>query len=160
MALRKSGGSPRSTARLAAVQALYQAEMTGVSGPAVIAEFVKHRLGQEIDGESYAPADQALFREVTEGTLAHLIEIDELLRGALTPDWPVERLESVLRAILRAATFELAKSIAVPARVVITEYVDIAHAFFGAKEPGLVNGVLDRLARAQRAAEWEHGATA
>jgi N utilization substance protein B len=134
--------------------------MTGTKGSIVVAEFVKHRLGQEIDGDTYGPADEALFREVTAGTLAAQAELDELLRGVLTPEWPVERLESVLRAILRAAAFELAKSIAVPARVVITEYVDIAHAFFAGKEPGLANGVLDRLARAQRPAEWNDGARA
>jgi N utilization substance protein B len=147
-------GGPRSAARLAAVQALYQVEMTGVSGAAVAAEFIRHRLGREIDGDDYLPADQALFGEILSGTLEHLPALDRLIAERLTPDWPLERLETVLRAILRAAAFELSQRIDTPARVVITEYVDIAYAFFAGKEPGLINGVLDRLGRQCRPAEW------
>jgi transcription antitermination protein NusB len=147
-------GGPRSAARLAAVQALYQVEMTGISGKAAAAEFVKHYLGREIDGDSYVPADETLFREIVSGALEHQAALDVQIAGRLTPDWPLDRLEMILRAILRAAAFELCHRIDTPARVVITEYVDIAYAFFTGKEPGLINGVLDRLARMSRAAEW------
>jgi transcription antitermination protein NusB len=149
----RSGG-PRSAARLAAIQALYQVEIAGVSGKVAVAEFVKHYLGREIDGDDYLPADEPLFRELVSGTLEHQAELDPLIAGMLTADWPLERLEVILRAILRVAGFELAHRIETPARVVITEYVDIAHAFFTGKEPGLINGVLDRLARQCRPAEW------
>jgi N utilization substance protein B len=149
----RSGG-PRSAARLAAVQALYQVDMTGISPAVVAAEFVAFRLGQEIDGDDYLLADEALFRELVSGTLAKQAELDPLISRLLTQDWPLDRLEVILRAILRAASFELAHRIDTPARVIITEYVDIAHAFFTGKEPGLVNGVLDRLARQCRQAEW------
>jgi N utilization substance protein B len=147
-------GGPRSAARLAAIQALYQVEMTGSSGASVAREFVKHRLGREIDGDDYVPADEPLFHQIVEGTLAHRSDLDPLISSLLTPDWPLERLEIILRAILRAASFELSTRTDTPARVVITEYVDIAHAFFTGKEPGLINGVLDRLARQCRPAEW------
>jgi transcription antitermination protein NusB len=147
-------GGPRSAARLAAIQALYQVEITGVAGKIATAEFVKHYLGREIDGDEYLPADEALFREVVSGTLAQQAELDPLIAALLTPDWPLDRLEVILRAILRPAAFELSARIETPARVLITEYVDIAHAFFSGKEPGLINGVLDRLARQCRPAEW------
>jgi len=128
--------------------------MTGSAGPAVATEFVRHRLGREIDGDEYAPADAALFREIAEGTLTGQAAIDQAITGALTPDWPVDRLDAVLRAILRAATWELTSHVEVPVRVVIAEYVDIGHAFFEGKETGLINGVLDRLGRELRPAEW------
>jgi N utilization substance protein B len=135
------------------VQALYQSEMTGVAGATVANEFVRHRLGHEIDGDSYGPADESLFRFLAEGALIRGQELDEMIGQSLTPDWPLARLEMVLRAILRVAAFELVANIEVPARVVMSEYVDIAHAFFAAKETGLVNGVLDRLAHRLRPAE-------
>jgi N utilization substance protein B len=147
-------GSRRSAARLAAVQAIYQSEMTEAGGRAVATEFVKHRLGREIDGDKYAPADEALFRAVVEGTTAKLGEIDPLIGRVLPPDWPLLRLDAVLRAILRAATWELTCHVEVPVRVIIAEYVDLGHAFFDAKETGLINGVLDRLGRELRPAEW------
>ena len=147
-------GSRRSLARLAAVQALYQSEMTEAAGGAVATEFVKHRLGREIDGDRYAPADEALFREIVEGAAGRLDEIDPVIGAALPPEWPVPRLDAVLRAILRAATWELSAHVEVPVRVVIAEYVDLGHAFFDAKETGLINGVLERLGRELRPTEW------
>jgi N utilization substance protein B len=147
-------GGPRSAARLAAVQALYQIEMTGTPAKIVLAEFIAHYMGREIDGDDYLPGDEALFRDLVAETLEHQVELDAVISGLLTPDWPLERLEMILRAILRAAACELTRRIDTPARVVITEYVDIAHAFFAGKEAGLINGVLDRLARQSRAVEW------
>ncbi len=148
-ALRQPAGRRRSAARLAAVQALYQMEMAGAPVETVIAEFLR----DGIDPDHRGAFDEALFADIARGTTARLAELDARIGGALTPDWPLERLEAVLRAILRAGTYELAARIDVPAPVVISEYLEIAHAFFAGKEPGLVNGVLDRLARSLRPEE-------
>jgi N utilization substance protein B len=100
--------------------------------------------------ENFAAVDEGLFAELVEGTAARREDIDRGISSALTPDWPLERLEIILRAILRAGVYELLARPQVPAPVIISEYLDIAHAFFAGKEPGLVNGVLDRLARTLR----------
>jgi transcription antitermination protein NusB len=147
-------GNKRSAARLGAVQAVYQIEMTGVAPAVVVVEYVKHRLGQEIDGDTFLPADAPLFEELVQGTIERQADLDATISTALAAEWPLERLEMVLRAILRVATFELAHRIDVPVKVVIAEYVDIAHAFFAGKEPGLINGVLDKLGRQLRSTEW------
>lgn len=141
----KAGG--RGLARLAAVQALYQCETTGQTPAAVIAEFRVHRLGAEIDGTRYGEADAVFFADLVEKTLARCDDIDPRIEEALSGGWTVARLETILRAILRLGTAELLYVPEVPAKVVIDEYVDLAHAFFDGGEPGLVNGVLDRLAR-------------
>lgn len=144
-------GSARSAARLGAVQALYQLEATGTSDPEsigeVIEEFLVHRLGQEIDGDQYTAADREYFVRLVRGTSSQLPEIDEALSGALTSSWSLQRLDRILRCLLRAATCELMSMQDVPYRVVINEYLDVAHAFLSGDEPALVNGVLDRLAR-------------
>ncbi|HUJ97603.1 MAG TPA: transcription antitermination factor NusB [Stellaceae bacterium] len=140
----------RSVARLAAVQALYQIDLSGAPPETVIAEFLKHRLGREIDGEQYGEADPALFADIVRGTIERRADLDTAISAVLTPDWPLERLETVLRAVLRAGAFELVARPDVPAPVAISEYLDIAHAFFSGKEPGLVNGVLDKLAHRLR----------
>ena len=149
----QGGSGKRSLARLAAVQALYQIELGGGTPETVVAEFAAHRLGREIDGDRYAEADRAFFADLVRGCSERREEVDGMLSPALPTDWPLARLESVLRAILRAGAFELLARGDVPARVVINEYVEIAHAFFSGKEPGMVNGVLDRLARSLRAEE-------
>jgi len=151
------GARKRSVARLGAVQALYQIDVSGARPGSVVAEFVKHRLGREIDGDNYGEADIALFSDIVEGTAARQAELDPAISAVLTPDWPLERLETVLRAVLRAGAWELLARADVPARVVINEYLDVAHAFFDGKEPGLVNGVLDRLAHALRPDELRNG---
>ena len=147
----------RSVARLAAVQALYQIDLSGAPPAAVIAEFQKHRLGREQDGENYGEADTVLFVDIVNGVITRQADLDRALSAALTADWPLERLETVLRAVLRAGAYELMARIDVPARVVISEYLDIAHAFFAGKEPGLVNGVLDRIAHVLRPGDLEGG---
>lgn len=144
------GGRRRTAARLAAVQALYQIELNGAPAEEVIAEFVKHRLGHESEEENFGAADQVLFTDIVAGADARQEDLDRLITGALSAEWPLERLEVILRAILRAGTYELLARKDVPARVAISEYLDIAHAFFAGKEPGMVNGVLDRLARTLR----------
>jgi transcription antitermination protein NusB len=145
----------RSVARLAAVQALYQIDLGGATPEAVIAEFTRHRLGREVDGDNYGEADPALFADIVKGVIARQADLDRIISSVLTPDWPLERLETVLRAVLRAGAYELLARGDVPARVVISEYLDIAHAFFAGKEPGLVNGVLDRIAHVLRPGDLE-----
>ena len=160
---RGSAGRRRSVARLLAVQALYQIEIARIEAggaaavDAVIAEFVKHRLGQEIEGENYGEADRALFADIVAGTSSRQRELDEMISAALSDEWPLQRLETILRAILRAGAYELRARADVPPRVVISEYLDVAHAFFAGKEPGMVNGVLDRLARVLRQDDVDHG---
>ena len=156
-ASRRAEHGARSAARLAAVQALYQAEVTGLAPKRLIREFVEHRFGEAIDGEAVVEADRELFGEIVEGTLARREEVDTHVAGVLAAGWPLERLESILRALLRAATWELIARPDVPARVVISEYLDIAHAFFSDQEPRFANGVLDALAHKLRAAELPSG---
>jgi N utilization substance protein B len=152
---RGARAAPRSAARLAAVQALYQVEMTGASVESVLAEFLDHRLDEEVDGLSLATADRRLLDELLRGTVAERDALDDMLAAVLDESWTVERLETLLRIVMRAGAFELSRRPEVPARVVVAEYVDLAGAFFGGKEPGLVNGVLDRLARALRPEAFE-----
>lgn len=142
-----SGHPGRSAARLAAVQALFQVELTGQRPESVVAEFVEHRLGEEMEGIRLAEADRAWFAEVVAGTGARRGEIDTLICEILSKDWTLERLGAVVRAVLRAATYELTAHPEVPRRVVISEYVDVAHAFYEGGEVGFVNAALDRLAR-------------
>lgn len=140
----------RSNARLAAVQALYQWEATGITPQKVIKEFTDHRLGEVVDGIALPPADLRLFALIVAGAAANVSDLDDMIAAVLTEDWTTERLEATLRAILRCGVFELAHREDVPPRVVIAEYVGVCDAFFGAKETGLVNGILDQLARELR----------
>jgi N utilization substance protein B len=149
----------RSAARLGAVQALYQMDVGGCTLPSVIAEFEKHRLGQEIEGMLLRPADMPFFRALVTGVVKAQRRVDPIIHAALPPTWPLTRIDLTLRAILRSGVFELTERSDVPARVVITEYVDIANAFFAADEPGLVNGVLDRVARERRPEEFPRAAS-
>lgn len=144
----------RSASRLAAVQALYQMELSGTGVSSVIREFQDHRLGAEIDGAEYRHADPDFFADLVQGVVSRQMDIDAEVNGRLAEGWRLPRLDSILRALLRAAAYELMARDDVPARVVIDEYVDVAHAFFEGAEPGFVNGVLDRIARHLRAAEF------
>ena len=144
----------RGAARLSAVQALYQMELGGASLPEIVTEFETHRLGKELDGEQYRDADAAFFREIVGGVVAGQRDLDPAIDAALSGDWPLPRVDATLRAILRAGAFELASRPDVPARVVITEYVDVAKAFFEGEVPAMVNAVLDALARNLRPAEF------
>ena len=145
----------RSAARLAAVQALYQIDIGGGAVDDIIAEFTAHRPGVESDEAPPLKTDPALFAEIARGAVARRDELDALITGALAEGWTMDRLELLLRAVLRAGTFELLARPETPAKVAIDEYVDVAHAFFGEGVPGLVNGVLDRLARELRGDEFE-----
>ena len=153
------GANQRGAARLGAVQALYQMDVGGATLPSVVAEFETHRLGQELEGEQLRPADLAFFRTLVGGVVDLQRTIDPVIHSALPPTWPLTRIDLTLRAILRCGVFELMERGDVPARVVITEYVDVARAFFEADEPGLVNGVLDAVARDARPDEFSTAAS-
>ena len=144
----------RGAARLAAVQALYQMDLTSARLMDVVAEFENFRLGKEIDPDegpdTYREADAQWFRAILSGVLAEQKRIDPLIAKTLPPDWPLSRIETLLRAVLRAGTWELMARKDVPAKVVINEYVDVARAFFEEDEHKLVNSVLDRIARKHR----------
>jgi len=144
----------RSAARLAAVQALYQMELSGADWKTVRREFETHRLGAEIDGEQYREADIDLFRDILEGVVARQAAIDQLTDRALVEKWPLGRIDATLRAVFRAAGHELTARHDIPPKVTIGEYVDVAKAFFAeGKEAKFVNAVLDHMAREVRAAD-------
>ena len=140
----------RGAARLAAVQALYQMDIGGGGVLEVVAEYEEHRLGQEIDGDTYLKADPSWFRSIVAGVVRDQLKLDPLIKGALQDDWALSRIDSTVRAILRAAVFELLERKDVPIPVIVTEYVAIAKAFFEDEEPKLVNAVLDRIAKQVR----------
>ena len=146
----------RGAARLAAVQALYQMDIGGVSVEETLAQFMSHRLGPEADGDEYRPADADFFRQIVNGVIKHQLDIDPRVNAALARDWPMTRVDATLRAILRAGAFELLRRRDIPSRVVITEYVDVAKAFHENEVPGVVNAVLDAIAR-EIAAEEANG---
>lgn len=158
----------KSAARLAAVQALYQIEVGEVTPDSALKDFLEHGIaatspqtvhedeydedGREVEMTMVEP-DGELFTGLVRGALARREDLDRMVAGALSRDWTVERLEAVLRAILRAGAFEIANRTEIPPRVTISEYVDVARAFYAGPEPGLVNAVLDRIARVVRAEE-------
>jgi len=143
--------NPRTQARLAAVQALYQIKMSNnANAELIVEEFQSHRLGDEVDGMELHGADRAFFADIVKGVCADREEIDELIKSALAAGWSLDRLENIMLAILRAGIYELRTRVDVPSAVVINEYVDVAHAFFDGSEPGFVNGILDRLSKSIR----------
>ena len=146
----KAGSKARSAARLAAVQALYQHDMEGTSLPMLLDEFHRHRLGAEIEGDQYAAADVAFFDDVVKGVSARKDELDEILSGKLAEGWRLERLDKTMLQILRAGAWELMARPDVPTGSAISEYVDVAHAFFEPREAKFVNGVLDGVAKVVR----------
>ena len=137
----------RGAARLAAVQALYQMDVGRQSLEDTLAQFETYNLGREIEGEQYLPADADFFGQIVRGVIKSQLDIDPTIDNALTDGWPVGRIDATLRAILRAATFELLRRRDIPPGVVITEYVDVAKAFYDEEAPKMVNGVLDTIAK-------------
>lgn len=137
----------RGAARLAAVQALYQMDVGHQTLEDTLSQFSAIHLNREIEGEEYLPADTDFFRQILNGVVRAQLEIDPAVDAALKEGWPMGRIDATLRAILRAATFELLRRKDIPSRVVITEYVDVAKAFFQDDVPKMVNGVLDQVAR-------------
>ncbi len=140
----------RSVARLAAIQALYQMEVSGVGVETVIREFTEHRFDRGIEGEesaTLAAADEVFFAELVRGVVGVQREVDTAVVKRLASGWRLERLDATVRAILRAGTYELAHRPDVPVEVVIDEYVELAKSFFEGPEPGFVNGALDGVAQ-------------
>ena len=146
----KARTQARAAARLAAVQALYQTDMEATTLAKLLDEFHQHRLGMEIDDETFAEAETAFFDDVVKGTLARRDEIDALLSGKLAEGWKIERLDKTMLQILRAGAYELLARADVPTGSVISEYLDVAHAFFDERETKFVNGVLDAVAKMVR----------
>lgn len=140
----------RSVARLAAVQALYQLEMENTPIARLLHEFHQHRLGATIEGATYADAEVDFFNDVVKGVDARRLEIDKVISENLGRGWTIERLDRSLRQILRAGAYELLARPDIPTGSVISEYLDVAHAFFPPKEKKFVNGVLDAVAKAVR----------
>ena len=140
----------RSTARLAAVQALYQQEMERIPLPRLLNEFHQHRLGKTIEDVAYAEAEVDFFDDLVKGVDARRAEIDAAISARLAPGWTLDRLDKPMRQILRAGTYELIARIDVPTATVISEYVDVADAFYAKREKGFVNGLLDGVAKAGR----------
>src|SRR5262249_8422240 len=144
----------RGAARLAAVQALYQMDIAGTGLNDILAEFESHWIGREVEGEQYLPAEAAFFRDIVSGVVREQRKLDPQIDAALQRGWPLKRIEAVIRAALRAGAYELDCRKDVPARVIISEYADVANAFVEREETGMVNAVLDQLAREMRAAEF------
>ena len=144
----------RGAARLAAAQALYQMDLAGNGLNEILADFERHWLGSEVEGAQYRPAEAAFFRDIVGGVVREQTRLDPQIDAALARGWPLRRIEAILRAVLRAGAYELACRSDVPARVVMSEYVDVAAAFVDEEETGMVNAVLDQLAHQWRAAEF------
>ena len=147
---RPSAKARRSAARLSAVQALYQIMLIDTPVEKVIGEFVHFRFGAQIDGDEYVPPDPQLFADIVRGTAQRSAELDPLVGDAMTKAWSLDRVELLLKVILKSGAWELMENPLVPAGIIITEYVHVAQAFFGGREPAMVNAVLDRLAKSIR----------
>jgi transcription antitermination protein NusB len=145
----------RGAARLAAVQALYQMDLAGTGLNDILAVFESHWLGGEVEGDQYRPAEVGFFRDIVGGVLREQTKLDPEIDAALARGWPLKRIEAILRAVLRAGAYELVCRQDVPARVVMSEYVDVASAFVDQDETGMVNAVLDELAHKLRATEFQ-----
>jgi N utilization substance protein B len=146
----KARSQARAAARLAAVQALYQHEMEQTPQAMLLDEFHMHRLGAEIEDEQFAQAEVAFFDDIVKGALARREEIDGVLSEKLAQGWALPRLDKTMLQILRAGAYELMARADIPTGTVISEYLDVAHAFFDAREAKFVNGVLDAVAKAVR----------
>ena len=146
----KARSQARAAARLAAVQALYQRDMEGTATPSLLHEFHHHRLGATIEDAEYAEAEVDFFDDLVKGATARADDIDAAIAAKLSSGWSLERLDKSMRAILRAGAYELLARPDVPVGTVITEYVDVAHAFFDKREAGFVNGLLDAIAKEVR----------
>lgn len=142
-----SGRQARSVARLAAVQALYQMDVSAAGAEAVIREFSEHRFDRDVEDMTLAGADEAFFADLVRGVVAHQREVDAAVARRLAQNWRLERIDATVRAILRAGAYELAHRDDVPTEVVIDEYVELAKSFFEGPEPGFVNGALDGVAQ-------------
>jgi len=152
----KTSLKERSAARLAAVQALYQMDIAASPLKNVLSEFERHWIGREIEGERYEEAEEKHFRDVVEGVVREQLTLDPVIDNTLNDGWPLKRVESVLRATLRAGAYELYHRYDIPVRAVVSEYVDVAAAFLDKDDVGMVNAVLDKLARTARPKDFSN----
>jgi N utilization substance protein B len=148
--MNKAKHQARAAARLAAVQALYQHDMEGTEIAPLLDEFHRHRLGAEIEDVQFAAADKVHFDDVVKGTIARIGEIDATLQAKLADGWKLERLDKTMLQLLRAGTYELMARSDITTGTAISEYVDVAHAFFEERDAKFVNGVLDSVAKSVR----------
>ncbi len=144
----------RAAARLGAVQALYQMDLAGTDVGVTLAQFSSRAMGEDFDAGQCGEADYKFLKEVVDGAVREQKSIDPAVDAILDKGWPLHRLDATVRAILRAGAYELMFMEKVPARVAISQYVDVAGAFFEAEELKFINGVLDRLARQRRPDEF------
>lgn len=149
MAKKKPNRQARSAARLAAVQALYQMELTGASWSKVRTEFEDHRFGMEVDGDVLVEADIKHFRKLLQGVVDHQPDIDKAVNETLKSGWPLRRIDPILRALFRAGGYEML-AMDTPRNVIFNEYVEVAKAFFDGDEPKLANAVLEAIAKVLR----------
>lgn len=148
----------RSAARMAAVQSLYELDMVEGDADPVLRSFIEKRWtvtvededGDELGEAEFHDPDKTFLIALVRGVIEHKTALDEMLNGALGPNWTVPRLEVLLRAVMRAGAYELSHCAEIPAKVIINEYMDVANAFFNGGEPKMVNGVLDKLAHVLR----------
>jgi len=147
MAKTSARSKSRSAARLAAVQALYQHDMEQTPIPTLLHEFHHHRLGATIEGVEYEDAEVDFFDDIVAGVHARAAELDDIVAARLARDWSLHRLDRPMRQILRAGAYELVARIDVPTGTIISEYVDVAKAFYDKKEAAFVNGLLDAVAK-------------
>lgn len=151
---RRSPPVARKAARLGAVQALYQMDIAGTDVGETLAQFSSRAAGDDFEAGDCGEADYKFLAEIVNGAVREQKTIDVEINRVLDAGWPLPRLDATVRSILRAAAYEMIFMERVPARVTITEYVDVTHAFYDGEEPRFVNGVLDALARAKRPAEF------
>lgn len=150
----QGGANRRRAARLAAVQALYQLELNpGRGAEGVVREFARHGFGRDIESDEFGEVDAELFADIVRGVARDRDRLDETIAASLSEEWPLSRLETILRVLIEAGAYEIVHRPDIPPRVTMSEYVGIAHAFFEGRQPGLANGVLDHLARTLRSAE-------
>lgn len=145
----------RPAARLAAVQALYQLEQEPTTPQKVVQEFLNHRFNEVVDGTRFITPDKTLFQDIVMGAMERLADLDSMITSTLSEDWRLERMESVVRAILRAAVFELSRDTSVPVPVVINEYIEITKSFCTGPEVAFVNASLDALAKLLRTVDLQ-----
>ncbi len=150
-----SGANPklRRVSRVSAVQALYQMDVAGATNAQVVKEFLDHRFGYK-DEPGMVHADEGYFEDIMKGVIANQTDIDTAITDRLSEKWPLRRLDATLRALLRSASYEILHRPDVPGVVIINEYMAIATDFFSGKEPGIVNGVLDKIAKHARPTEF------
>lgn len=150
----KPQANKRGTARLHAVQAIYQMEIAKTPINEVIASFTTFFMGKEVEGMEFLPSDELYFKNIIQGVLREQGRLDPAINDVLEKSWPLKRIDMVMRSIFRAGAYELFGKLEIPAKVIIAEYVDVAHAFLEEDESGMVNAVLDELAKRVRKDEF------